>query len=71
MDFDFFFKLVLTCCFLGVTICLCIKWIVESYLDWVQVMTGIKVVTLEQQREAIKLQERLEQRGMDDDDFAS
>jgi len=71
MDFDFFFKLVLTCSFLGVTICLCIKWIVESYLDWVQVMTGIKVVTLEQQREAIKLQERLEQRGMDDDDFAS
>jgi hypothetical protein len=34
-------------------------------------MTGIKVVTLEQQKEAIKLQERLEQRGMDDDDFAS
>jgi hypothetical protein len=33
-------------------------------------MTGIKVVTLEQQKEAMKLQEQLEQRGMDDDDFA-
>ena len=70
MDFDFFFKLVLTCSFLGVTICLCIKWIVESYLDWVQVMEGIRIVTLEQHKEAMKLQQQLEKRGMDDDDFA-
>lgn len=69
MDFDFIFKLVLTCSFFGVTICLCIKWIVESYLDYVQVMTGVRVFTLEQQKE----QERLEQqtiRGDDDDPFA-
>jgi len=71
MEFDFFFKLVLTCCFFGVTVCLCIKWIVESYLDWVQVMTGIRVVTLEKERERHEMQQRLEQRGMDDDDFAS
>lgn len=71
MEFDFFFKLVLTCCFFGVTVCLCIKWIVESYLDWVQVMTGIRVVTLEKERERHEMQQRLEQRGIDDDDFAS
>ena len=71
MEFDFFFKLVLTCCFFGVTVCLCIKWIVESYLDWVQVMTGIRVVTLEKEKERHEMQQRLEQRGMDDDDFAS
>jgi len=51
MDFDFLFKLVLTCSFFGVTICLCIKWIVEAYLDYVQVMTGIKVITLNQMKE--------------------
>ena len=48
MDFDFFFKMVCTISFAGVTFVLCIKWIVESYLDYVQVMTGIKVVTLSQ-----------------------
>lgn len=69
MDFDFFFKLVLTCCFFGVTICLCIKWIVECYLDWVQVMTGIRVITLEQQKEQQRLEERTIE-GDDDDPFA-
>ena len=71
MDFDFIFKLILTCCFFGVTICLCIKWIVETYLDYHQVMTGIKVVTLQQMKDNLEMQQRLEQRGMDDDDFAS
>jgi len=66
MDFDFFFKMVLTCSFFGVTICLCIKWIVESYLDWVQVMTGIKVVTLQQMKDIE--QSRLKQE-FDDDTF--
>ena len=46
MDFDFFFKMVCTISFAGVTLCLCVKWIVESYLDYVQVMTGVKVMTL-------------------------
>jgi len=64
MDFDFVFKLVLTCCFFGVTVCLCIKWIVESYLDWVQVMTGVKVITLAQMKE----QQRHEDREEQDDD---
>ena len=64
MDFDFLFKLVLTCCFFGVTACLCIKWIVESYLDWVQVMTGVKVITLAQMKE----QQERENREENDDD---
>lgn len=58
MDFDFLFKLVLTCSFAGVTLCLCIKWIVESYLDYVQVMTGIKVITLQQMKEHMEREEQ-------------
>ena len=61
MDFDFIFKLILTCCFFGVTLCLCIKWIVEAYLDYVQVMTGIKVVTMSEMKKQI-------QQGKDIDD---
>lgn len=66
MDFDFLWKMILTCCFMGVTICLCIKWLMEAYLDWVQVMTGIKVITLQQ------LKEIQQQSGQeyDDDPFA-
>jgi hypothetical protein len=66
MDFDFLWKMILTCCFMGVTICLCIKWIVEAYLDYVQVMTGIKVVTLQQLKD---IQQQSEQE-FDDDPFA-
>ena len=46
MDFDFFFKMVCTISFAGVTLCLCIKWIVEAYLDYLQVTTGVRVLTL-------------------------
>lgn len=67
MDFDFVFKLVLTCCFFGVTVCLCIKWIVESYLDYVQVMTGVKVITLAQMKEQQQLEDREDN---NDDPFA-
>ena len=67
MDFDFLWKMILTCCFMGVTICLCIKWIVEVYLDYVQVMMGIKVVTLAQMKEQQAQQDRQE---FDDDPFA-
>ena len=67
MDFDFLFKLVLTCCFFGVTVCLCIRWIVESYLDWVQVMTGVKVITLAQMKEQQQLEDREDN---NDDPFA-
>jgi len=66
MDFDFLWKMILTCCFMGVTVCLCVKWIVEAYLDYVQVMTGIKVVTLQQLKD---IQQQSEQE-FDDDPFA-
>jgi len=69
MDFDFFFKLVLTASFFGVSVCLCIKWIVESYLDYIQVTTGIRVATLQSIKDSLELQEKLE-RGNDDDPTA-
>lgn len=62
MDFDFFFKMVCTISFAGVTFVLCIKWIVESYLDYVQVMTGIKVITLTQMKDDTLVKD------IDDDD---
>ena len=65
MDFDFLWKMILTCCFMGVTICLCIKWLMEAYLDWVQVMTGIKVITLQQLKEI----EQQSGQEFDDDPF--
>lgn len=64
MEFDFLFKLIITCCFLAVTIVVCCKWIVETYLDYIQVVTGIKVVTLE----AAKEQHRLEQKMIEEND---
>ena len=51
MDFDFFFKMVCTISFAGVTLCLCVKFITEAYLDYIQVMMGIKVITLAQMKE--------------------
>ena len=70
MDFDFFFKLVLTASFFGVSICLCIKWVVESYLDYIQVTTGIRVATLQSLKDSLDMQEKLEKRGNDDDPTA-
>lgn len=64
MDFDFFFKMVCTISFAGVTFVLCIKWMVESYLDYVQVMTGIKVITLTQMKDDVLVKET------EDDDAA-
>lgn len=68
MDFDFLWKLILTCSFMSVSICLSIKWIVEAYLDYLQVVTGIKVVTLQQVKDH---EDKQTQRGFDDDDFAN
>ena len=57
MDFDFLWKLILTCSFMGVSICLCIKWVVESYLDYIQVTTGIRVMKLTAMKELQKKDE--------------
>jgi hypothetical protein len=64
MDFDFFFKMICTISFAGVTLCLCVKFITEAYLDYIQVMMGIKVITLAQMKEQQQGQE------FDDDPFA-
>lgn len=65
MDFDFFFKMVCTISFAGVTFVLCIKWIVESYLDYLQVTTGIKIATLSQLKDM-----QQEEQEIDDDPTA-
>ena len=59
MDFDFIWKLILTCSFLSVSICLSIKWIVESYLDYIQVQTGLRI-----------LRKHTQEKDMDDDPTA-
>jgi len=53
MDFDFMFRLILTASFFGVSICLCIKWIVESYLDYIQVQTGLRILRKHEKQEEI------------------
>ena len=70
MDFDFLFKLILTVSFFGVSVCLCIKWVVESYLDYIQVTTGIRVATLQSIKDSLEMQEKIEKRGNDDDPTA-
>jgi hypothetical protein len=65
MDFDFFFKMVCTISFAGVTLVLCIKWIVEAYLDYLQVTTGIKVLTLTAMKDM-----QQEEQEIDDDPTA-
>jgi len=66
MDFDFLFKLILTCSFFAITICLCIKWLVESYLDYIQVKMGIQVMT----HSKLKDLEHFIGKDNDDDPFA-
>ena len=54
MDFDFLWKLILTCSFLSVSICLSVKWIVEAYLDYIQVQTGLRLLRKHEQEEDVK-----------------
>jgi len=51
MDFDFIFKLIVTVSFFAVSAALVVKWLVTSWLDYVQVMTGIRIVTLETEKD--------------------
>jgi len=50
MEFDFAFKLILTASFAIVSLALALKLIVETYLWWVEVRTGIRLIQ-EQQEE--------------------
>jgi hypothetical protein len=66
MDFDFMFRLIVTASFFGVSICLCIKWIVESYLDYIQVTSGMRILTMT----AMKELQRQEEKDIDNDPTA-
>ena len=50
MEFDFIFKMILTVSFFTVSLGLTVKWLVSAYLDYIQVITGIRIVTWEEQR---------------------
>ena len=50
MEFDFIFKMILTVSFFTVSLGLAVKWLVSAYLDYIQVITGIRIVTWEEQR---------------------
>ena len=50
MEFDFVFKMILTVSFFTVSLGLTVKWLVSAYLDYIQVITGIRIVTWEEQR---------------------
>lgn len=51
MEFDFAFKLILTASFAIVSIALALKLIVETYLWWVEVKTGIRLIQEQQEQE--------------------
>lgn len=61
MEFDFIFKMILTVSFFTVSLGLTVKWLVSAYLDYIQVITGIRIVTWEEQRE------QMLKEGKDDD----
>ena len=50
MEYDFIFKMILTVSFFTVSLGLAVKWLVSAYLDYIQVITGIRIVTWEEQR---------------------
>lgn len=49
---EFFFQVLLTASFLVVSVAFAAKLVVDAYLEWVQVMTGITVMTKKMQEEA-------------------
>ena len=51
MEYDFIFKMILTVSFFTVSLGLAVKWLVSAYLDYIQVITGIRIVTWEEQRQ--------------------
>ena len=54
MEFDFAFKLILTVSFAIVSLALALKLIVETYLWWVEVRTGIRLIQEQQEQEEIE-----------------
>ncbi len=58
---EFFFQLILTASFLVVSVAFAAKLVVDAYLEWIQVMTGITVMTKQMQEEAEKLEREQEE----------
>jgi|13_taG_2_1085334.scaffolds.fasta_scaffold01669_10 hypothetical protein len=58
---EFFFQLILTASFLVVSIAFAAKLVVDAYLEWVQVMTGIQVMTKRDQEEELARQQEEEE----------
>ena len=54
---EFFFQVILTGSFLVVSVAFAAKLAVDAYLEWVQVMTGITVMTKKMQEEADRLEQ--------------
>ena len=57
---EFFFQVILTASFLVVSVAFAAKLVVDAYLEWVQVMTGITVMTKKMQEEAEQLEQEEE-----------
>ena len=52
MTIEFFLLMLCTFSFLVVSVALAAKFVVESYLEYIQVVTGIQVITKKQMEEA-------------------
>lgn len=60
MSIELFFLMVCTFAFFVVSVALAAKFVLEAYLEYIQVLTGIRVVTKKQQEEAAAREENLD-----------
>lgn len=60
MSIELFFLMVCTFAFFVVSVALAAKFVLEAYLEYIQVLTGIRVVTKKQQEEAAAREESLD-----------
>jgi len=56
-NMDFIFQLIIVFGFVAVSLAFTAKLVTDAYLEWLQVKTGIQVMTLEKQRRAEQLEE--------------
>lgn len=60
MSIELFFLMICTFAFFVVSVALAAKFVLEAYLEYIQVLTGIRVVTKKQQEEAAAREESLD-----------
>lgn len=60
MSIELFFLMICTFAFFVVSVALAAKFVLEAYLEYIQVLTGIRVVTKKQQEEAAAREENLD-----------